>query len=89
MENFTTHIDNVIARDLQELIEQKGCVLENEIIPFLMAKHNLTYITVKGTLRRICRNPQLKVVYRRLSDELKRFYGMENTKGYPAIFCRK
>ena len=46
-------------------------------------KYNISLYIVRATLRRIY--PEMSLLKRRMSDDLKRFYGLE-VKGYPIAY---
>lgn len=65
------------------MVRQKGYVLETEICMMICEKYNIALYIVRAALRRIY--PEMLLLKRRISDDLKRFYGLE-VKGYPIVY---
>ena len=65
------------------MVRQQGYVLETEICTMVCEKYNLHLYIVRATLRKIY--PKMTLLKRRMSDDLKRFYGLE-VKGYPIVY---
>ena len=82
---FEEHIETILKTEILSIIKQQGYVLETEVCTMLCEKYNLALYTVRGTLRRIY--PGMALIKRRMSDELKAFYGLE-VKGCPIVYLR-
>lgn len=65
------------------MVRQQGYVLETEICTMICKKYNISLYIVRETLRRIY--PEMSLLKRRMSDDLKRFYGLD-VKGYPIAY---
>lgn len=65
------------------MVRQQGYVLETEICIMICEKYNISVYIVRATLRRVC--PEMSLLKRRMSDDLKRFYGLD-VKGYPIAY---
>ncbi|MDE7177066.1 MAG: hypothetical protein K2O59_04560 [Lachnospiraceae bacterium] len=80
---FRKHVEEIVQTVLLEAIKQQGYVLETEICNMICEKYNISSYIVRGTLGRIY--PGMSLLKRRMSNDLKRFYGLK-TKGYPIVY---
>lgn len=80
---FKKHVEEILQTEILKAIGQQGYVLETEICTMICEKYNISSYVVRGTLRRIY--PEMSLLKRRMSDDLKRFYGLE-VKGYPIAY---
>lgn len=80
---FKKHVEEILQTEILKVIGQQGYVLETEICTMICEKYNISSYVVRGTLRRIY--PEMSLLKRRMSDDLKRFYGLE-VKGYPIAY---
>ena len=80
---FKKHVEEIIQNEVLSVVRQQGYVLETEISTMICEKYNLHLYIVRATLRRIY--PQMALMKRRMSDDLKRFYKLE-VKGYPIAY---
>lgn len=80
---FKKHVEEIIQNEVLSVVRQQGYVLETEICTMICEKYNLHLYIVRATLRRIY--PEMSLLKRRMSDDLKRFYKLE-VKGYPIVY---
>lgn len=80
---FKKHVEEIIQNEVLSAVRQQGYVLETEICTMMCDKYNISSYIVRATLRRIY--PEMSLLKRRMSDDLKRFYGLE-VKGYPIAY---
>lgn len=80
---FKKHVEEIIQNEVLSVVRQQGYVLETEICTMICEKYNLHLYIVRTTLRRIY--PEMSLLKRRMSDDLKRFYKLE-VKGYPIVY---
>ncbi len=80
---FKKHVEEIIQNEVLSAVRQQGYVLETEICTMICEKYNISSYIVRATLRRIY--PEMSLLKRRMSDDLKRFYGLE-VKGYPIAY---
>lgn len=80
---FKEYVEEVLKDEIDKMIEQQGYILETKLCTMICRKYNLSLSTVRGTLRRIYSN--MSLIKRRMSDELKKFYGLE-VKGCPIVY---
>lgn len=80
---YKEYVCDILHKEISSIIERQGYVLETEFCTMLCDKYKMTMPTARGTLSRMY--PQMELLKRRLSDELKRFYGIE-VKGYPIVY---
>ena len=81
--SFKTYVEEIIQNEVLSVVRQQGYVLETEICTMICEKYNISLYIVRATLRRIY--PQMALMKRRMSDDLKRFYKLE-VKGYPIAY---
>ena len=77
--NFKVYVEEILRNEVLSVVRQQGYVLETEICTMICEKYNISLYIVRATLRRIY--PQMALMKRRMSDDLKRFYKLE-VKGY-------
>lgn len=80
---FKKHVEEIIQNEVLSVVRQQGYVLETEICTMICEKYNISLYIVRTTLRRIY--PEMSLLKRRMSDDLKLFYGLE-AKGYPIAY---
>lgn len=80
---FKKHVEEIIQNEVLSVVRQQGYALETEICTMICEKYNISLYIVRATLRRIY--PKMALLKRRMSDDLKRFYGLE-VKGYPIAY---
>lgn len=80
---FENHVEEVLKDEIDKRIKQQGYVLETEFCTKICEKYSFAQCTVHSTLRRIY--PEMALIKRRISDELKRFYGLA-IKGCPIVY---
>ena len=80
---FKKHVEEIIQNEVLSAVRQQGYVLETEICTMICEKYNISSYIVRATLRRIY--PEMSLLKRRMSDDLKRFCGLE-VKGYPIAY---
>lgn len=80
---FKKRIEKILQTEILSVIRQQGFVLETEFCNMVSEKHNISLPTVRGRLGIIY--SEMPLIKRRLSDDLKRFYGLE-VKGYPIVY---
>lgn len=83
MTPFQKHVKEILHTETAKAIEAQGYILESVFCNGICEKYNLAIYTVRGTLRGIY--PDLSLVKRRLSGQLKGFYGLD-VKGCPIIY---
>ncbi len=81
--SFKTYVEEIIQNEVLSVVRQQGYVLETEICTMICEKYNISLYIVRATLRRIY--PEMSLLKRRMSDDWKRFYGLE-VKGYPIAY---
>ena len=81
--SFKIYVEEIIQNEVLSVVRQQGYVLETEICTMICEKYNISSYIVRATLRRIY--PEMSLLKRRMSDDLKRFYGLE-VKGYPIAY---
>ena len=84
--DFNNYLETILKEETAEQLRQQGFVLEKRFVLAVAEKYRLSTVTVKGRLRRMCGDLSLR--RRRMSDELKAFYGV-NMQGYPIIYLMK
>lgn len=80
---FKEYVEKVLRKEILNVIKQQGYFLETEFCTMICEKYNISLYIVRGLLRRIY--PGMSLLKRRMSDDLKRFYGLE-IKGYPIVY---
>ena len=85
MIEFKKHVEGILCAEIAIMIEQQGYFLETEFCNIVCEKFNFRISTVRPVLRRIY--PELQLIKRRLSNELKDFYGLD-VKGCPIIYLK-
>lgn len=80
---FKNHVEQVLKTEIDKVIKERGYFLETELCAMICEKYGFASYTVRGTLRRIY--PEMALMQRRMSDELKRFYGL-TIKGCPIVY---
>ena len=81
--SFKVYVEEILQNEVLKVVRQQGYVLETEICAMICEKYNISLYIVRATLRRIY--PEMSLLKRRMSDDLKRFYGLE-VKGYPIAY---
>ncbi len=81
--SFKTYVEEILQNEVLSVVRQQGYVLETEICTMICEKYNISLYIVRATLRRIY--PEMSLLKRRMSDDLKRFYKLE-VKGYPIVY---
>ena len=81
--SFKAYVEEILQNEVLSVVRQQGYVLETEICTMICEKYNLHLYIVRATLRRIY--PEMALQKRRMSEDLKRFYGLE-VKGYPIVY---
>lgn len=81
--SFKVYVEEILRNEVLSVVRQQGYVLETEICTMVCEKYNLHLYIVRATLRRIY--PEMSLLKRRMSDDLKLFYGLE-AKGYPIAY---
>ena len=79
---FKEYVREILKKEISNEIKQ-GYFLETEFCTTICEKYNLSIHTVRGTLRGIY--PEMSLIKRRMSGELKRFFGLE-IKGCPIMY---
>ena len=77
--SFKAYVEEILQNEVLNVVRQQGYVLETEICTMICEKYNISLYIVRATLRRIY--PEMSLLKRRMSDDLKRFYKLE-VKGY-------
>lgn len=80
---FKFYVEKIIQTEIKNIISNKGYVLETAFCSMLCEKYGFSKLTVIGTLRRIY--AEIPLTKRRMSNELKSFYGLE-VKGFPIVY---
>lgn len=80
---FKNHVEEVLKDELDKIIKQQGYILETEFCIKISEKYGFALYTVRPILRRIY--PEIALIKRRMSDELKAFYRLE-IKGCPIVY---
>ena len=80
---FNNHVEEVLKGEIDKAIRQQGYILETEFCTKICEKYSFALYTVRAILRRIY--PERALMQRRMSDELKRFYGLA-IKGCPIVY---
>lgn len=80
---FKNHIEEILKDEISKTIKQQGYILETEFCTKICDNYSFALYTVRPILRRIY--PELSLLKRRMSDELKRFYGL-TIKGCPIVY---
>ena len=83
MTPFQKHVQEILYTETAKVIEEQGYILESVFCNGICEKYGFRISTVRGTLRGIY--PELSLVKRRLSGQLKGFYGLE-VKGCPIMY---
>lgn len=81
--SFKEYVKEILQNEVLSVVKQQGYVLETEVCTTICEKYSISLYTVRGTLRRIY--PEMSLLKRRMSDELKRFYGL-TIKGCPIVY---
>lgn len=80
---FKNHVERVLKDEISKTIRQQGYILETEFCTKICEKYSFALYTVRPVLRRIY--PEMSLMQRRMSDELKIFYGLD-IKGCPIVY---
>lgn len=80
---FQEHLKEVLKTEIDKTVKRQGYILETEFCNIICEKYGFSLYTVLGTLRRIY--SEMPLIKRRMSNDLKQFYGLE-TKGYPIAY---
>lgn len=83
MTAFQKHVQEILHTETAKVLESEGYFLETQFCTMICDKYNLSIHTVRGILRGIY--PEMSLIKRRLSGQLKGFYGLE-AKGCPIIY---
>ena len=81
--SFKAYVEEILQNEVLSVVRQQGYVLETEICTMICKKYNISLYIVRETLRRIY--PEMSLLKRRMSDDLKRIYGLD-VKGYPIAY---
>ncbi len=81
--SFKAYVEEILQNEVLSVVRQQGYVLETEICTMICKKYNISLYIVRETLRRIY--PEMSLLKRLMSDDLKRFYGLD-VKGYPIAY---
>ena len=81
--SFKAYVEEILQNEVLSVVRQKGYVLETEICTMICEKYDIFLYIVRATLRRIY--SKISLQKRHMSDDLKRFYGLE-VKGYPIAY---
>ena len=81
--SFKIYVEEILRNEVLSVVRQQGYVLETEIRTMICEKYNISLYIVRATLRRIY--PEMSLLKRRMSDDLKHFYKLE-VKGYPIAY---
>lgn len=81
--NFKEYVEEILQNEVLSVVGRQGYALETEICAMVCEKYNISLCTAQATLRRIY--PEMSLLKRRMSDDLKRFYGLD-VKGYPIVY---
>ena len=82
--SFKKYLESVLRTEITETILAQGYLLETEFCDLICAKYNLDIYTVRPVLRRIY--PEMSLMKRHITNELKRFYKLEFLKGSPIVY---
>ena len=80
---FKNHVEEVLKDEIDKMIKQQGYILETEFCTKICEKYGFALYTVRPIFRKIY--PEMALLKRRMSDELKRFYGL-TIKGCPIVY---
>ena len=80
---FKSHVEEVLKDEINKTIRQQGYILETEFCAKICEKYSFALYTVRPILRRTY--PEMALIKRCLSNELKHFYGLE-IKGCPIAY---
>ena len=80
---FKNHVEEVLIDEINKAIMKQGYILETEFCTKICEKYSFALYTVRAILRRIY--PEMSLMQRRMSDELKKFYGL-TIKGCPIVY---
>lgn len=81
--SFKEYVEEILQNEISSVVRQQGYVLETEICTMICEKYNISLYIVRATIRRIY--PEMSLMKMRMSDDLKRFYGLD-VKGYPIAY---
>ena len=84
--DFDNHVKSILHEETTKLIDQHGFFLESDFCPMVSSRYNLSESTVRAKLRNL--SPELSLQRRRLSNELKAFFGT-SAQGFPIIYMKK
>ena len=79
---FKDYVRDILRTEILNEMKQ-GYFLETKFCTMICEKYNLSIHTVRGILRGIY--PEMSLIKRRMSGELKRFFGLE-IKGCPIMY---
>ncbi len=80
---FKEYVEEILKTEILRIIGHQGYVLETEICTVLCEKYNISFDTLRATLRSIY--PDMLLLKRRITNELKIFYGLK-VKGCPVVY---
>ena len=81
--SFKAYVEEILQNEVLSVVRQQGYVLETEVCTMICEEYNISLYIVRATLRRTY--SEMSLLKRRMSDDLKRFYGLE-MKGYPIVY---
>lgn len=81
---YKDHVKIKLESEIEKELEQKGYIIETDFCLKLNSEFGVPVFVSKGMLRTRC--PTLQK--RRLSEHLKRFYGIDR-KGCPIVYLPK
>ena len=81
---FKDYVRKILKTEISNEIEQQGYILETAFCTTICEKYNLSMPTVRVNLRDVY--PDMSLIKRRMSDELKRFHGCLEIKGCPIMY---
>lgn len=84
---FKDHVEGIVKEAIDKTIRQQGYILETEFCTKMCKEYDdFTISTIRIALQKI--GPELGLIRRHLTNELKRFYKL-TIKGCPIIYFPK
>lgn len=80
---FKEHVKQILHTEISKVLEQQEYFLESQFCNMVSKKYGFRISSIRVILRDVY--PELSLIKRRLSDELKGFYGLE-IKGHPIMY---
>lgn len=84
MTSFKNYIQKILREEISKTLEQQSYILETSFCQKICSQYDFDIHTIRPAFIEICSG--IPLIKRRLSNDLKRFYKLEELKGCPIIY---